>query len=270
MMIIIHLIVYIMMNIFALYLIFTNDKDIFLVNKRYEEHEYSSNNGVVYEFNHTDGLFVSKIYDESFEYMSTEMLLNIIKDNFDTIKYINIYDTKKGLMMRNMEKNDMLKLDIGDGNQLRVKMKFDDMINDYTLFNAYPDMYKNNGLKERDVITNSSQTVHPIPSAPPPTLHLLKKMSNQIRNEIYYLCDLQYQCARMSRYGYKDIKNFIEFVNCKLNEYFTVDEQMRLKLYKFDENLLYNISNYNLPENISFDGINKNNLCKFFDEISYE
>lgn len=95
-------------------------------------------------------------------------------------------------------------------------------------------------------------------------------MSNQMSNEIYYLCDLQYQCARMIRYGDKDIKNFIEFVNCKLNEYFTVEEQMRLKLYNFDKNLLYNIANYNLPENISFDGIDKNNLSKFFDEICFE
>lgn len=45
---------------------------------------------------------------------------------------------------------------------------------------------------------------------------------------------------------------------------------MRLKLYNFDEKLMFNISNYNLPENISFDGIDKNNLYNFFDKISFD
>lgn len=49
-----------------------------------------------------------------------------------------------------------------------------------------------------------------------------------------------------------------------------VKEQMRLKLYNFDEKLMFNISNYNLPENISFDGIDKNNLYNFFDKISFD
>ena len=100
--------------------------------------------------------------------------------------------------------------------------------------------------------------------------HYYLKMANQMRNEIYYLCDLQYQCARMATYSNSDIEEYIKFVNSKLNEYFTVEEQIRLKLYNFDENLLLDIANYNLPENISFDGIDKNKLCNFFDEITFE
>jgi hypothetical protein len=90
------------------------------------------------------------------------------------------------------------------------------------------------------------------------------------RNQIYYLYDFHAQCENILRYGIIIINKYIKYVNLKLNKYFTKEEQIQLRLDNFDLNLM-NIFAYNdLPERISFDGIDKEKLFKFFDEICYQ
>lgn len=94
-------------------------------------------------------------------------------------------------------------------------------------------------------------------------------MSIVQRNQIYYLYDLHYKCEVVIKYDYATINKFIKFVKLKFDKYFTKEEQIQLKLYDFNYNLLYIIAYYDLPENISFDNIDDIKLFNFFNEVCY-
>lgn len=92
-------------------------------------------------------------------------------------------------------------------------------------------------------------------------------MCDIFRNNIYYLYDLHKTCEYICRYGETDIDKYINFVNKMLCIYFTYEQQKQLKLNDFDKKLLEQIAYQDLPENISFDGIDENKLYYFFDKI---
>ena len=73
-----------------------------------------------------------------------------------------------------------------------------------------------------------------------------------MRNKIYYLLDFHIKCATVSGYGNIYQYNFINHVNDKLNEYFSIDEQKQLKLYNFNDYKLFEFA-YEVVEDISFD-----------------
>lgn len=92
-------------------------------------------------------------------------------------------------------------------------------------------------------------------------------MYSHFRNQIYYLYDLHNQCFYVMKYSEKIINKYIKYVNIKLNQYFTKEEQIQLKLYNFDINLMHEFAFTNIPEGISFDNIDKIKLFKFFDDV---
>lgn len=88
-----------------------------------------------------------------------------------------------------------------------------------------------------------------------------------MRNKIYYLLDLHLSCEYISKYSDKYVDIYIQNVNMLLNTYFNVDEQKQLKLSNFDLKIFNDIVCGNMPENISFDGLNEQKLNDFFEKI---
>jgi hypothetical protein len=87
-------------------------------------------------------------------------------------------------------------------------------------------------------------------------------------NKIYYLLNFHKKCNYIIVYGDKIIKKYCEYVNLLLGKYFSVEEQKQLKLYNFNYDLLYKFA-FGDVEDISFDNINEDILCDFFDKISF-
>ncbi len=85
-----------------------------------------------------------------------------------------------------------------------------------------------------------------------------------MRDKIYYLLDFHKKCINVVNYD--DIINkYCNYVNTQLNKYFSIEQQLQLKLHNFNYNLLNKIA----FENISFDNLDEELLCIFFDEISF-
>lgn len=89
-----------------------------------------------------------------------------------------------------------------------------------------------------------------------------------MRNKIYYLCDFHLSCEYISRYSEKHIKLYIAEVVILLNTYFNLQEQKQLKMDYFDGEKFNSIAEGNLPDDISFDGLDEQKLNDFFDKIS--
>lgn len=89
-----------------------------------------------------------------------------------------------------------------------------------------------------------------------------------MRNKIYYLLDFHKQCNYVIRYRDNTITKYCNYVNLKLDEYFSKEQQIQLKLHNFNHELLYKFAFEDI-EDISFDDLNEEILCKFFDEISF-
>lgn len=89
-----------------------------------------------------------------------------------------------------------------------------------------------------------------------------------MRNKIYYLCDFHLSCEYISRYGEKHIKSYIAEVVILLNTYFNPQEQKQLKMDYFNREKFNSIAEGNLPDDISFDGLDEQKLNDFFDKIS--
>lgn len=88
-----------------------------------------------------------------------------------------------------------------------------------------------------------------------------------MRNQIYYLCDLQLSSAYISTFGDKYIKLYINHVNILTSKYFNFQEQKQLKMDNFDEEKFYSFAYGNLPDDISFDNLDKQKLNDYFEKI---
>ena len=89
-----------------------------------------------------------------------------------------------------------------------------------------------------------------------------------MRNQIYYLLDFHNQCQIIIQNSEELTDKYCKYINLLLNEYFTEEEQMQLKLKNFDSNKLYEFAYTGGIENISFDNINPIILEDFFHKIS--
>ena len=87
-------------------------------------------------------------------------------------------------------------------------------------------------------------------------------------NNIYYLLYFHKKCNNIIQYGDNIIKKYCDYVNLKLNKYFSQEQQIQLKLYNFNQDLLYKFA-FEDVEDITFDNLNKEILYNFFDEISF-
>lgn len=88
-----------------------------------------------------------------------------------------------------------------------------------------------------------------------------------MRNNIYYLCDLQLSIAYISTYGDKYIKTYITLVNILSSKYFNLQEQKQLKMDNFDTEKFNSFAYGNLPDDISFDNLDKQKLNDYFEKI---
>ena len=86
--------------------------------------------------------------------------------------------------------------------------------------------------------------------------------------EIYYLLDFHKKCVQVIKYSDKIIDDYCNYINKRLEENFTVQEQKQLKLFGFDKEQLYNFAYYDV-ENITFDNLDKNKLFKLFNDVSF-
>jgi hypothetical protein len=87
-------------------------------------------------------------------------------------------------------------------------------------------------------------------------------------NELYYLLEFHKECERICRHGEMYQNKYIQYVNKLLNKYFTLEEQIQLKLFNFDDKLLHKFA-YSHVYGITFDNINKDNLRVFFNMVCY-
>jgi len=89
-----------------------------------------------------------------------------------------------------------------------------------------------------------------------------------MRSQIYYLLDFHKKCERIITYGIEIIEDYCIYVNFQLNRWFSIEEQKQLKMFEFDKDKLYEFA-YGDVDDISFDGLDNNNLFVLFDLISF-
>ena len=89
-----------------------------------------------------------------------------------------------------------------------------------------------------------------------------------MRNKIYYLLDFHNKCNQIINYGDTIINKYCNYINLLLNKYFSQEEQKQLKMYDFNHELLYKFA-FEDVDDISFDDLNEDKLCDFFDKISF-
>lgn len=89
-----------------------------------------------------------------------------------------------------------------------------------------------------------------------------------MRNKIYYLLDFHKKCCEVNNHGEQLINKYCDYVNSMLDKYFSIDQQIQLKLRNFNSELLYKFS-FDEVDDISFDGLDDEKLDDFFDKISF-
>ena len=89
-----------------------------------------------------------------------------------------------------------------------------------------------------------------------------------MRNKIYYLLDFHMKCLNVIGYGDDTIEKYCKYVNSLLDTFFSSEQQIQLKMNNFNYELLYKFA-FEDVDDISFDNLDENILCDFFDKISF-
>lgn len=87
-------------------------------------------------------------------------------------------------------------------------------------------------------------------------------------NKIYYLLDFHKKCNQIVSHNDDVIDKYCKFINLLFCKYFSSEEQTKLKMYNFYKKMLYQFGFEDIDD-ITFDGIDENNLNNFFDKISF-